>query len=177
VQKGLPFLTDSYNLLTKVGGHKMIEPFTTPQTAAPDIDVVLRYLHDSHGDGCLYRGQSQQFDARLLPSQFRRDLKTKTIFTRSSPEFEYTLFKRGDEFVGNYAPGNEPVQQPTSSETSNHEVRDTVRLHLFDSFGYVLGAIFAQQYGFKSEMLDATTDLDVAAFWRTRPEARILAVS
>jgi len=37
-------------------------------------------------------------------------------------------------------------------------------IHLF---GYVLGTTFAQQYGFASEGLDATTSIDVASFFAT----------
>ena len=38
---------------------------------------------------------------------------------------------------------------------------------LLGSFGYLIGEAFAQQFGFSSEALDASTDLDVAAYFAT----------
>lgn len=45
------------------------------------------------------------------------------------------------------------------------QIRDMVFMR---PFGYLLGQALAQQYGFSSEMLDATADVDVAAFFATR---------
>jgi hypothetical protein len=147
----------------------MSQPFTTPESAAPDIDVLLRHLRQSHSAAYLYRGQVQHYESPLLPSQFRRELHVKSIFTRESPEFEYSLRRRGNVFHGNYANDTETYATSVSMETLTHQDRDRIRQHLFDCFGYALGAVLAQQYGFKSEMLDATTDLNVAAFFATYP--------
>ena len=42
------------------------------------------------------------------------------------------------------------------------EIREFV---FMNPFGYLLGQGLAQQYGFASEMLDVTTDLNVAVFF------------
>jgi hypothetical protein len=57
---------------------------------------------------------------------------------------------------------------PWWKEVIDHDHRTQIRDMIFmRPFGYLLGQALAQQYGFSSEMLDLTTDIDVAAFFAT----------
>jgi len=66
-----------------------------------------------------------------------------------------------------------------------HKYVDDYHLHRFytdilvNSFGYLLGSLVSQHYGFSSGFLDATTSIDIAAFFATHaaPDYKFLGTS
>jgi FRG domain len=143
----------------------MALPFTLPDAPAKDLDTLLDYLRASdEPNRFLYRGQPERYSDLLFPSIFRGVLNIERRYDRSFNA--HCLRSTGTYFFGNYRFDRELWLSRFSQEERARIVQtDVLRQRLLDTFGYLLGSTLAQHYGLKSEMLDASTNLDVAAFF------------
>src|SRR5438270_997106 len=116
----------------------MSRPFTAKKPA-PNIDTLLDYLKKEDGGQYLYRGQTRHH-GNLLPSVFRR------AWDRIAPT----------------KPGRHRVSDTIYN--ANKDQHWTYKHWMMDraikTFGRGLGNIVAQQYGFSSEAIDVTSDID-----------------
>ena len=61
-------------------------PFTSIQSAAPNIDILINYLEANDNGKYLYRGQTEFWAGPLFPSGYRRYKKTGKVFTKESSD-------------------------------------------------------------------------------------------
>ena len=144
--------------------------FSLPDQPAENATALLEHLNRCHASDYLYRGQTQDYGSPLLPSVFRGvlDYDDRGEIDKLPEHGARSLRSLGREFVGDYAHNRSQRLRALSSneqETEGH--RDEIRQKFLNSFGYLLGSTFAQHYGFKSEMLDVSTNPEIAIFFAT----------
>jgi hypothetical protein len=146
------------------------EPFTSRNTAADDIQALVTYLKSHDNGRFLYRGQTKDYGSCLLPSVFRGALNEKDIgeITSLAKHGVTSMRSLGTTFVGNYVTDARTPKSSLRSDAAESEAqRADIQRRLLNTFGYVYGTALAQHYGFKSGALDATTNIDIAAFFAT----------
>lgn len=114
---------------------------------AESIHALLEFLQSEHQPGDLYRGQVREYPA-LIPSMFRAGIISGTA----------------DQKV--VSVDSERIYQTHSSKAD--KIRRRLHSLLITKYGIALGNIVAQQYGIRSECIDLTEDIRVAAFFATR---------
>jgi hypothetical protein len=127
-------------------------------------DVRAR-LHAEDDGRFVYRGQTKEYAAPLVPSMFRPMVADGGAF--HPPQDAPALRKvHGAQFVETLSP--EAVQARLPDErVVDYARRLLIKDRLIELFGYPLAQILAQQAGLWSEGLDVTTSLDVAVFFAT----------
>ncbi len=144
--------------------------FATRDAPAADINTLLNHLKKEDTGAYLYRGQTRDYGGPLLASIFRNtlDVSERGGLEDLMKEDVRSMRSIGKIFVGNYVqdyPRSLVKLDAATKETEAH--RDVIRQKFLNAFGFLLGFTFAQHYGFKSEMLDVSTDVEVAAFFAT----------
>lgn len=116
---------------------------------APDLVKLITHLQAEDNGQFLYRGQTKHY-GNLVPSIFRRALNDNEC-----------LIKK-------------PGRHSVSGVVFNVNLYDQWQFKFWmldrciQQIGRGLGNIIAQQYGFGSEAIDVTSDLDIAAFFAAR---------
>lgn len=78
-------------------------PFQTPEAAAPDISRLLAFLDGDASPAWVYRGQTKEYVAPLLPSAFRAVIGANgSCHDDTSELFQHSLRKVGTKFYGEY---------------------------------------------------------------------------
>lgn len=143
--------------------------YTDPARPAASLIELAAYLREIDDGGYLYRGQVRAYDAPLCASIYRGVLNLSKR-NESSLAPKSRLRSQGRTFYGNYRFDWQLYLGRLDAEERKREHRlDNVRFRVANTFGYMLGSAFAQHYGLKSELLDATTDLNVACFFAVHP--------
>jgi hypothetical protein len=118
-----------------------------PDDPACDIHTLVAHLASERQDGDLYRGQTRHYPA-LIPSQWRAGIVQETAA--------------------------DPLVRIDSAKLADAQAarRDQLRiwlLHwLINRLGIGVGNLVGQQYGLSSECIDATENIQIAAFFATR---------
>jgi hypothetical protein len=140
----------------KIGSGKYDDsnPFSSPRRAAGNISMLYSFLRQKDKEGSyVYRGQTQEYDAPLLPSAFRDimnlefDVEYKDSSSRQYEEFG--LRKCGSSFIGEYnrcfSHYCNPVRHLEIAGKSKSELE-----FARDTYGKILinyDILSAQQYG------------------------------
>jgi len=144
------------------------EPFTSPDTAAADINVLTSCLLERDTGRYLYRGQIMDYPSPLVPAIFRGLLDPQERYDATSLPHANSLRSLGKTFVGNYAKELSKLSKPAAQGPSKPLLHRKILFeHLLNVWGYALGSTLAQHYGVNSGFLDASTDITVAAYFAT----------
>jgi len=76
------------------------ENYSTPETAAPSIREVVKFLREQDDGQYLYRGQVRDYPSPLAPSAYRNILASEPIYDPTCPEYQHSLRKIGRRFAG-----------------------------------------------------------------------------
>lgn len=114
---------------------------------ADTVHTLVEYLRSEHHERDLYRGQVQDYPA-MIPSMFRSGIEASTVHEKT------------------IAIAQDRIYKAITSKTA--KARHQFHSDLISRCGIAVGNILAQQYGVRSEAIDLTHDLRVAAFFATR---------
>lgn len=128
-----------------------------------NIGQVIQHLSKEHREGFVYRGQVREYIEPLVPSGYRFCVDNRPRFTCTEKS---RLRGVGNVFVEEI-PAIDAAQRMSQNDFENLQVILHIRKYLRTALGYPLSQIFSQQAGMKSEGLDVTSDIDVAAFFAT----------
>jgi tetratricopeptide (TPR) repeat protein len=125
----------------------MPHPFPESQPA-PDVETLLDFLKKEDNGHYLYRGQTKHY-GNLLPSVFRRARDNSAPPTLGRHNISSTVFNN-------------------TAEAEHWTYKFWMMERCIQHLGRGLGNIVAQQYGFGSEAIDVTSDIDIAGFFAAR---------
>lgn len=77
-----------------------IKKFCDQASPAPDINTLIYFLEEQdQGNQYVYRGQVKDWGSPVLPSLYRNFISRGHIFSRTDPEYRFSLRRIGNRFI------------------------------------------------------------------------------